>query len=153
MLRSKPAARRKRTSVEAYFLDANIVMYAAGEEHPLRAPCRSALQRAVDRDAVLKTDSEVLQEILYRYFAIRKPDVARLVYHAVLDLCSEVFPVSESHTSRALAILLAKDTLSTRDAVHVAIMENHGIDRILSTDRHFDSIAGITRIPPAHFLA
>lgn len=138
---------------EAYFLDTNILMYATGARHPLRDVCRGVLERAVNRGATLVTDSEVLQEILYRCFSTRKPDIAQAVYSAAVDLCAEIFPVRESDTARALRLLLKRPNLSTRDAIHIATMEAGGIRRILSTDRDFDGLEEIERIDPADFLA
>lgn len=137
----------------AFFLDTNILMYAAGAEHPLREPCRQALARAVDRSASLVVDAEVLQEILHRYFAIRRPDLARTVYRATVKLVDEVLPVLESSTERALVLLEEHPGLSPRDAVHVATMEERGLTRILSTDRHFDLVERVERVEPGEFLA
>jgi predicted nucleic acid-binding protein len=36
--------------------------------------------------------------------------------------------------------------VSARDGVHLAIMQRHGIERILSFNSGFDSFPGITRI-------
>jgi predicted nucleic acid-binding protein len=47
---------------------------------------------------------------------------------------------------RAKTILLARRQLSARDAIHVAIMERHGIDRILSFDAGFDGVPGVQRL-------
>ncbi len=135
----------------AYFLDANILMYAAGTEHPLRGPCRKALQRAVDARIPLMTDAEVLQEILHRYFAIRRPDAATAIYRSAVDLCDEVIPITEKHTARALELLRAHAVLTPRDAVHVASMELAGIRRILSADRDFDGVPSVRRVDPTHF--
>lgn len=146
-------AKAGKARAGAYFLDANILMYAAGAQHPLREPCRAALHCAVNRDSALITDSEVLQEILYRYFSVQKPDVAQSVYRAAVDLCMQILPVAESHTARALALLLRHPRITARDAIHIATMEASGIHRILSTDTHFDAFAGIQRIDPADFVA
>jgi predicted nucleic acid-binding protein len=135
------------------FLDANILMYAVGGEHPLRAPCRTALARAVQDGIELVTDSEVLQELLYRYFAIHRPEIARAVYASATRLCREVLPVAESHTARALELLLERPDLPARDAIHAATMEGAGIRQILSTDRHFDGLEDIERIGPHRFPA
>jgi len=35
---------------------------------------------------------------------------------------------------------------SARDAVHVAVMEQHGVDRIRTFDAAFDRVPGITRV-------
>ena len=127
-------------------------MYAAGSPHALRDACRGALARAVEHWVPLVTDSEVLQEILYRYFSIRKPDIAQAVYQAAVDLCVRVSPVQESDTARALQLLLENPSLSPRDAIHVATMEAGGIRHILSTDRDFDRVRGVERVDPRHFL-
>jgi len=36
--------------------------------------------------------------------------------------------------------------LSARDALHIAVMEQNGIGRILSFDSGFDGLPGITRL-------
>ena len=136
----------------AYFLDTNVLMYAAGSEHPLREPCREALARAVDQEASLITDAEVLQEILHRYFSIGRPESARTVHHSAISLCDEVLPVEERHTTRALALLLEHRALTPRDAIHVATMEFHGLEFLLSTDRDFDHLSQVDRIDPTEFL-
>jgi len=48
------------------FLDANIIMYALGGPHPLQQPCRKILEQTKSGTLLLVSDTEVLQEILYR---------------------------------------------------------------------------------------
>lgn len=132
-------------------MDASVLMYAAGRSHPLREPCRAALEAAVARKARLVTSTEVLQEILYRYFSIQRPDAARTVYRTATTLCAEVFAISLSNTNRALELLLESPQLSPRDAIHVASMEAHQLHRILTTDRDFDAVDGVERVDPADF--
>jgi predicted nucleic acid-binding protein len=128
-------------------------MYAAGGPHALREPCRAALESAVARRVSLVTDSEVLQEILYRYFSLQKPDIAREVYEAATGLCDAVLPVSEGTTARARELLVHYPNLSARDAIHVASMEEAGLRRLLSTDGDFDAVTEVRRVGPAEFLA
>jgi predicted nucleic acid-binding protein len=45
-------------------------------------------------------------------------------------------------------VLLAKEGISARDAVHLAVMRAHRIRRVISFDRGFDRIEGIERLPP-----
>lgn len=150
---SRLRAKQEKTGPDAYFLDANVIMYAVGATHPLQAPCRAALERAVQLRVSLVTDSEVLQELLYRYFSLRRPELARTVYLSTVNLCDEILPVAEEHTARALELLLQYPELSPRDAVHVATMEARNLRRILSTDRDFDTLRLVERIDPAVFLA
>ena len=46
-------------------------------------------------------------------------------------------------------LFLEYPALTARDLVHVATCRVHGIDLIISPDRGFDGIGGITRIDPA----
>jgi len=50
-------------------------------------------------------------------------------------------------TDRARTLLLEVASISARDAVHAAVMRNHGIERIASYDDGFDDVAGIERLP------
>lgn len=135
-----------------YFLDANVLMYAAGSNHPLREPCREALGRVVDQEIGLVTDAEVLQEILYRYFSIGRPETARTVHRAAIDLCDEILPIEVGHTTRALELLLEHSDLTPRDAIHAATMEHHGLELLLSTDGDFDGLSQVQRVDPTEFL-
>jgi predicted nucleic acid-binding protein len=47
---------------------------------------------------------------------------------------------------RAKEIVLGHQHLSARDALHLAVMKKHGIDRILTFDAGFDGFPGITRL-------
>ena len=46
----------------------------------------------------------------------------------------------------ARALIDSVDGLSARDALHVAVMQRAGIDRILSFDRGFEACPGIVRL-------
>lgn len=63
---------------------------------------------------------------------------------ALLGVVDEVFPVERADVERARQIVLGT-RLSARDAVHLAIMSRRGIDRILTFDRSFDAVDGISR--------
>ena len=136
---------------ESLFVDANIFMYLAGRDARLREGCRRALRAAAEQDVTLVTSAEVLQEILHRCTAIERRAHARVVYGAAIDICAEILPIAERHTARALDLVERHPHLRARDALHVASMEDRGIERILSADRHFDQFAAITRVDPAAF--
>jgi predicted nucleic acid-binding protein len=50
-------------------VDANVFMYAAGAEHPHKAPSRIFLEKVAGGEIEAALDAEVLQEILHRYRA------------------------------------------------------------------------------------
>jgi len=133
------------------FLDANLVMYSVGGSHPLRDPCKRVLERTKSGEIRAVTNTEVLQEILHRYFSIGKPDIGEIAYASLIQLCVAVFPVTLAEMNRALELMKANPAITSRDAVHAATMINNGVKEIISTDAHFDLIPGIQRIDPRRF--
>ena len=131
------------------FIDANLIMYAIGVPHPLREPCRATLRRIKDGDIQVVTNTEVLQEILYRYISLKRQAQAEVAYHSTVGICAQVLPVTHPDLDLALDLLKRHSGISPRDAVHAATMVHHGIKEILSTDSHFDAISEIQRIPPS----
>ena len=126
-------------------VDSNIPMYLVGAAHGNKHAARSALEAAIEAGERLVTDAEVLQEILHRYVAIDRRDAIEPCTEALLGVVDEVFPVELEDTRRASAIVRSS-VLTARDALHVAIMQRHGITRILTFDRAFDSVPGIIRL-------
>jgi len=126
------------------FIDSNVPMYVAGREHPLREPARRFLDsvRAGRVDAC--TSTEVLQEVLYRYAALQRLDLARDVYDLFVQICPVVFPITLADTDRARDLLASG--VGVRDAIHAAAMLNNGVTRIATFDRGFDSVPGIARV-------
>ena len=134
---------------EVVFVDANVFMYLVGSDGDLRQRCRSALRHLVERQITLVTSVEVLQELLHRFSALNRIETACAVYETAVDVCVEILPVTERHTSRALDLLQGHKRLSARDALHVATMEQRGVRWILSTDRDFDDLDTVERLDPA----
>ncbi|MDP6629990.1 MAG: type II toxin-antitoxin system VapC family toxin [Kiritimatiellia bacterium] len=128
------------------FIDSNIPMYLVGAPHPHKIDTQNALEKAIAAGERLVTDAEVLQEILHRYRAIDRLDAIQPAFHALLGIVDEVFPIEEQDVRAAKDILLGSHRISSRDALHVAVMYRHVITSILSFDRDFDSTPGITRI-------
>ena len=128
------------------FIDSNIPMYLVGATHPHKADARRWLEELVSRQERLVTDAEVLQEILHRYVAIERRDAIQPAFDALLGIVDEVFPVERATAERAKGIVLGRNGLSARDAIHLAVMQIHGVTRILSFDRGFDGFPGIVRL-------
>jgi predicted nucleic acid-binding protein len=104
------------------------------------------LERLVSERQRLVTDAEVLQEILHRYVAIGRRDAIQPAFDALLGIVDDVLSVDGPATVRAKEIILGHPRVSARDAVHLAIMEQHEIQRILTFDSGFDGFPGITRL-------
>jgi uncharacterized protein len=128
------------------FVDSNVPMYVAGREHPLRGPALRFLERARGGEVDICTSTEVLQEILYRYVALKRRDLAGSVYDLFVQLCPVVLPVALPDTDRARRLIADQAGISVRDAVHAAVMLNHEIEDIATFDEGFDSIPGVRRV-------
>ncbi len=128
------------------FVDSNIPMYLVGAPHPHKAEAEELLRRLVSEEARLVTDAEVLQEILHRYVAIDRKNAIQPAFEALLGVVDEVFPVDQKAVERAKNLLFGEARLSARDAIHLAVMEQHRVTRILSFDTGFDGLAKVTRV-------
>jgi len=133
---------------DVYFLDANVLMYAIGRDHPYKAPCIEVL-RQIEQEAIRVASSvEVLQEILHRYRSLREYEVAATAFTQFKALCEDILPVEPGDVDRAFLILEETPELAVRDAIHAATMHHHGLKKILSTDTHFDLLEQIARVDP-----
>jgi len=121
-------------------------MYLVGAPHVHKADAQRLLERMVADRQRLITDAEVLQEILHRYVAIHRRDAIQPAFDTLLGMVDEVLPVDRVVAERAKQIVLGYQQMSARDAVHLAVMQQHGIERILTFDSGFDSFPGITRL-------
>ena len=128
------------------FVDSNIPMYLVGADHPHKTDAQLALERAVVAGNALVTDVEVFQEILHRYTAINRRDAIAPAWQLLRSVCDQVAGIEMEDVALARDFVLAEQTISARDAIHVAVMRRLGCERILSFDHGFDAVPGIDRI-------
>jgi predicted nucleic acid-binding protein len=128
------------------FVDSNIPMYLIGNDAVQRTRAQALLEHVILAGERLVTSAEVLQEILHRYVAIKHRDAIQPAFDVLLGVVDEVFAIDLELTQRARQILLERPRLSARDALHLATMERHGIERILTFDAGFDGLPGIRRV-------
>ena len=121
-------------------------MYLIGGAHPHKTDAQLILERLIAAGQRLVTDAEVLQEVLHRYTAIGKRRAIAPAFQVILDIVDEVIPIEKAEVLRASEIIQHRVSLSARDAVHIAVMERHGIRSILSFDADFDRWPGLQRI-------
>lgn len=128
------------------FVDSNIPMYLIGAAHPHKTDAQILLERLIGAGQRLGTDAEVLQEILHRHTAINKRDAIRPAFQVTFDIIDEIFSIGKPEVLRASEIVQNRAATSARDAVHISVMERHGIRSILSFDSDFDRWPGLERI-------
>ena len=130
----------------AVFLDTAVLMYAAGTDHVLRAPSQAIVRHVVAGNLEAVISADVIQEILRRFVAIRRPDLGARIARDALDLFDPVLPVTHAVMARMPILVERYPALSARDLVHVATCLEAGIRTIVSPDRGFDIVSEIDRL-------
>lgn len=129
-------------------VDANVFMYAAGADHPHKAPSGAYLERIARGEVEAGVDVEALQEIMHRYRAMGRWEDGRRVYDIARSIVPITLPITGEIMDRARDLLDAHDGLAARDALHAAVALLSGAAAICSYDRDFDRIAGLRRVEP-----
>jgi len=130
------------------FLDTNIPMYAVGSPSPYKLPCVRLLEAIAEGRVDAVTDVEVFQEILYRYHALKRPAAGIEISIYFRRCVPNAWPVIWDDIELTLKLLHEYKGIKPRDAIHAAVMLNHGLTRICSADADFDRIREIERVDP-----
>lgn len=140
---------------ELLFLDVNVPMYAAGTSHPYKEACAWILTEIAEGRLSVAIDTEIIQEILYRYGALGEWKLAVAMATNVLDLVPTILPVTPDEIQIAVQLFdqYAPQGIKARDVIHVAVMQTNDLTRIISADKHFDKISDITRLDPQNLFA
>lgn len=130
------------------FLDTAVFMYAGGTEHLLRRPCQEILTAVAAGRLPAVTSAEVVQEILHRYVAIRRPELGAAMARHTLDLMTPVLPLTHAIVARVPKLLDRYGGLSAHDLVHVATCVENGLDTIVSPDAGFGEVREVAARTP-----
>ena len=134
-------------------LDANIPIYAHGREHFYREPCRIIMRRVKIHPHNYAVDTETFQEILYIYSRRWQTALGVAVTQELLNLGTAIIPITIAEIRAAIRLLQNIPGIAPRDAIHSAVVMEHGLDGIISADRDFDRIPGLRRYDPADLAA
>lgn len=131
------------------FIDSNIPMYAAGNEHPNKVTSIKILESVSENKIAGVTSTEVMQEILYRYQSISLLEKGLEVFDSFSQIVDDILPVNFDIISGARKILgkNSYQDISTRDAIHVATMDYFGINFIATYDKHFKAFKQVKYFP------
>jgi hypothetical protein len=134
--------------MKRFFIDTNVIIYAHGAEHKYRTPCQIVMRLIASNEIYGATNTEVLQEILYRYARLGKKDLGIQMVINIFSIIHEILPVERSDIILSVDLMRKHRELNVRDAIHCATALRYNFKYILSVDRHFDRIKGLQRVDP-----
>ncbi len=134
-------------------LDANVIIYSEGREHIYHDPCRKIMDSIDAWPEEYAIDTESLQEVLHVYSSRGEREKGLAVTERLLNLFSEVIPITAAEITTAMRLMSETRNLSSRDAIHAAVVIEHGLEGIVSADQDFDRIPGLRRFDPAEAAA
>jgi predicted nucleic acid-binding protein len=156
---------------DTVFVDANTLIHMF-EPHPQLGPfCHQLIQRIDNQDLIGFTSSHVVSEVSHRLMTIEANhslgwsisgigNRLRTNPHEVQKL--SLFRRAVEHIAQSRlqfltvtpALLVASVALCqqvgllSNDALTVAVMQAHGLNKVASSDTDFDRVPGITRYAP-----
>ena len=133
-------------------IDANVLMYAAGADHPHKESSVNLLRAVAGGSVEGAVDAEALQEMLHRYRSIGRWSDGRRAYDLCRRAVPTVLPITGEILDGARALMDEYPATMARDALHAAVCFQFEVDALCSYDRDFDAIRGIRRREPAEFL-
>lgn len=131
------------------FLDTNIFVYAAGKDHPYKAPCLRVLREVADGTLSAITNVEVLQELLHLLSRRKQRSQGITLCRNVLKLVPAPLPINRNTIEMLCNFAEKYPDKPTRDLLHLASMAVAGINRIVSVDTDFDVMDEVERVVPA----
>ena len=117
------------------FVDTNVLMYAVGRPHPLRAPAREFFEEALQGQESLATSAEVLQELLHAYLPVGRTDTLDAALELAESAIGIVWPVEEADVRFARLLAGRHAGLGARDLLHLACCKRRKASKLMSFDR------------------
>lgn len=129
-------------------LDTTVLVYAVGDEHPLREPCRRLLQAHGDGLIEATTTIEVVQEFCHvRARRRSRADAAALARHYIAAFALLVTRMEDLELG--LTLFERHPELGAFDALLAAVALSHRAEALVSADRAFAQVANLSWIDPS----
>jgi predicted nucleic acid-binding protein len=130
-------------------VDANVLLRHLTGDNVAQSPRSTAYLRRVEQGELrVRVPDTVIFETAYTldtFYSETRIRIRELLL-PIIELPGVVVP-GKRRWRRALD-LFATSRLSVADAFHVALMEDEGSDTIVSFDKGFDRISGVSRVEP-----
>lgn len=122
------------------FVDTNVLMYAVGGQHPLRAEARDSFLRSAEEELPLVTSAEVLQELLHAYLPVGRTRTLDAALRLAEGRIRTVWDVEEEDVRLARLMADRHPALGARDVLHLASCRRRDVTRAKTFDRALASV-------------
>jgi len=129
-------------------LDTTVLVYAKGQKHPLREPCRSLIEAVASGTVQATTTSEVIQEFVHVRARRRGRRDAASLGRSFADLLSPLLVVGEDELVAGLNLFERHASLGSFDSVLAAATAASGAAALVSADVTFAQVPGLTHLAP-----
>lgn len=129
-------------------LDTTVLVYAVGDEHPLRSPCRQVIELAESGKLVATTTVEVIQEFVHVRARRRSRADAAALGADLATLLSPLLRPDGNDLRRALELFERTEALGAFDAVLATTALHVGADALVSADRGFATVSDLRHLDP-----
>jgi uncharacterized protein len=132
-------------------LDSTVLVYAVGEDHALREPCRRLVQAIIERRVEATTTPEVIQEFVHVRARRRERGGAADLGRDYARILAPLLTIGEVELALGLQLFEDHPELGAFDAVLAAAARASRADGLVSSDRAFRGVADLRWVNPATF--
>jgi uncharacterized protein len=129
-------------------LDTTVLVYAKGESHPLRDPCRELLSLIGEGWIEATTTAEVIQEFVHVRARRRGRTDAVSLGGDYAELLAPLVSIGDDVLRLGLRLFERVKQLHAFDAVLAAAATSAGASALVSADRAFARVPGIRHVAP-----
>ncbi len=129
-------------------LDKTVLVYAKGQNHPLRDPCRELIEAVADRRIEATTTVEVIQEFVHVRARRRDRTDAASLGRDYAELLSPLLSPTIDDLDAGLALFACTQALGAFDAVLAVCAARAGLRALVSADSSFADIPEIPHVVP-----
>lgn len=131
-------------------LDTTILVYAKGEDDPLRGPCRMLIEAIAERRIEATTTIEAVQEFVHVRARRRGRADAAGLGRDYAELLSPLVQPTVDDLNAGLAMFERNEQVGAFDAVLAACATRLGASALVSADAGFATISEIAHVTPDH---
>ncbi|MGD8485331.1 MAG: PIN domain-containing protein [Chloroflexota bacterium] len=129
-------------------LDTTVLVYAVGEAHPLREPCRRLIEAIAEERLEATTTVEVVQEFVHVRARRRDRRDAAERGRELLRLLGPLIRPGDAELALGLRLFEEHEEVGMFDAVLAAAAMLSGADALVSADRAFATVRGLPHLDP-----